>query len=270
MNEKKKIPVTDKKSGKQWFTEAVPQHKPRESVSLIGSTLAVNPTANANVAPEPQSSLQGMPQPETLETVEVSPLDSGESTSKAKSKPKPKQEITSLEQLIAHAYERKGKPLLVKPKLLQEISPNTQISSEGFSALQMLAVADKQFCVPRQILLAILEIDGFPAIKEGLRSFVETAMNWNPIFKNPKVAAAIKNLPDAPLPFVALKLVMKEACEKNELEESDSEKISGDKASKRSVYPYELRVNAANCLAVWFVVTRQLSLEDVTDVGLTH
>ncbi|WP_114969913.1 hypothetical protein [Rhodoferax ferrireducens] len=258
MNHEKKIPVTYKSSGKQRFIEPIRQQTPREANTSVDST------APSHVTFEPQSNLQD-PQtwPEAKEANKSGLSSNGESGTKTKTKSK--QEITKLEHFIAYAYGRKGQPLSVKSKVLQDISPNTQIPVESLAALQKLAIADKQFCVPRQILLATREIDGYPAIKEALRSFVQTAMLWQPIFRNPKVAAAIRNLPEAPEPHAALKLVMAEVVEKEELDEKDAEERDGEKVAGKSVDPDELRVNAANCLAVWFAVTRHLSLEDVTE-----
>jgi hypothetical protein len=257
MNDEKRIPVTDKSSGKQRFTDPVRQQTPRESATLVSVT------PSAYVASEPRTNPQGLTHSSTQDAVEVDSSSNGESGTKTKTKAK--QEIATLEQFIAYAYGRKGHPLSAKPRVLQEISPNTVISVEGLAALQRLAFADKQFCVPRQILLATLDIEGYPAIKEALRSFVQGAMLWHPIFRNAMVQAAIRNLPDAPKPNAAMRLVMTEVVEKDEQDEKDSDRKEGDKVAKKSVDPDELRMNAANCLAVWFSISRHLSLEEVTE-----
>jgi hypothetical protein len=258
MNEEKNILVTDKLSGEQRFTGPIRQQTPREVNTSVDSV------APSYVGSELSNNLQGMQQrPETMDVTKSAHSRSGEP--EARPKTKSKQEISSLEQFIAYAYGRKGQPLSVKSKVLQDISRNIQIPIEGLAALQKLAVADKQFCVPRQILLATREIDGYPAIKEALRTFVQNVMQWHPVFRNPKVVAAIRNLPEAPLPHTALKLVMAEVVEKEELDEKDAEKGDGEKVVRKSADPDELRLNAANCLAVWFWLTRHLSLEDVTE-----
>jgi hypothetical protein len=221
MNDQKRIPVTDKSSGKQRFTEPVRRQTPRES------TMSVSVTSNAYATAEPQASSQAPTHPATQEGVQVGSQNNEESGPKAKTKIK--QEIATIEQFIGYAYGRKGQPLSVKQRVLQDISTNTVISNEGLAALQRLAFADKQFCVPRQILLAIRDIDGYPAIKESLKTFVQNVMLWHPIFRNAKVNEAIRNLPEALTPAVALKLVMTEVIEKEE----QDEKIRIDQKKRR-------------------------------------
>ena len=257
MNDEKKIPVTYKLSGIQRLIEPVRQHTPRESATL-GSV-----TAKAYMAPASEENLMKKEQPADQDVAEVGSASNGEASQRTKTKPK--HEIATLEQFIAYAYGRKGHPLSVKPKVLQDISPKTLIPAEGMVALQRLALADKQFCVPRQILLATRDIDGYPVVKEALRTFVQNVMLCQTIFKNPKVQGAIRNLPDTPTITAALRLVMTEAVEKDEQDEKDSERKDGEKVGKKLIDPDELRMNAANCLAVWFSISRHLSLEEVTE-----
>ncbi|MBK6366774.1 MAG: hypothetical protein IPF65_05750 [Polaromonas sp.] len=123
---------------------------------------------------------------------------------------------------------------------MQDISPNLHIPVERLVDLQKLVKDDKQFCVPRQILLAVSEIEGFPAIKEALKMFVMEVMLSHRIFKNDKLASAIRNLPDAPLPQAALKLVMEVALEKEAPEENAGDKNSGEKSARKAVNPEEI------------------------------
>lgn len=256
-DEKKKIPVTDKSSGIHRFTELVRQQTPRESSGLVSGT------QNVYVASPPQVNPPGSTQSALSDAPKAGSSSNGETGLKTKSKVK--QEIATLEQFIAYAYGRKGQPLSAKPKLLQDISPNTVIPVEGLVTLQRLALADMQFCVPCQILLVTRDVDGYPVVKEALRTFVQNVMLRHPIFRNAKVRAAIRNLPEAPTLTAALKLVMAEVVEKDEQDDKDSERKDGEKVAKKPVDPYELRMNAANCLAVWFSISRRLSLEEVTE-----
>ena len=171
MNQSKANPVTEKIAGNQRLTEPMRQQTPSDDNSLSDAS------GNLKVPLEPQRNQEGEQFPEDATVVgESSSLEKSESETKARTKSK--QEISTLEHFIAYAYGRKGQPLSVKSKVLQEISSNTQIPVEGLAALQRLAVADRQFCVPRQILLASREIEGFSTIKEALRAFVQTAMLW--------------------------------------------------------------------------------------------
>lgn len=253
MNDEKKVRVFNKADGTYRYTDPIRQQTPREASALAPVVNATKPPETASVAPVPPVQ-PAQPGPSA-------PV-SNEGTS---SKGKPKQEITTLEQFLSYAYGLKGRRIAIKKKVLQDISSSRHIPIEGLVTLQKLANADKQFCVPRQILLAAREIEGYPAIKEALRSFVQDAMLSHPVFKHPKVAAAIRNLPEAPPPHTALKLVMEEMVEKDESDEKVGERKDGEKAAKKSVDPEELKVNAANCLAVWLAVTKHLSLEEVTE-----
>ena len=89
--------------------------------------------------------------------------------------------------------------------------------------------------------IRFLDAEGYPAIKEALRKFVMDVMLSHPTFKNPKVASAIRNLPDAPPPHAALKLVMEEVLEKEDPEEKAGDKKDGEKTAKKAVDPEELK-----------------------------
>lgn len=256
MNEKKKIPVTYKSSGTQRYTEPIPQQTPREASPSVATA------SRSFVVSVPQNSSDVPPVRQESAGPNAGAPSSNDGTG---AKTKTKQEINTLEQFLTYAYGRKGLRLSVKPKVLLDISPNLHIPAEGLLALQRLVNADKQFCVPRQILLAAREIEGYPAIKEALIKFVMDVMLSHPTFKNPKVASAIRNLPDAQPPHAALKLVMEEVLEKEDPEEKVGDKAEGLKAPKKAVDLEEVKVNAANCLAVWLVVTKNLSLEEVTE-----
>lgn len=255
MNDDKRIPIRDKATGAIRYSEPFRQNVPSESIPS-NQVVSSNPPPGAE-----QTAAVQQTQPARVESIAVGSLGMEGASPKAK----PKQEISTLEQFLVHAYGLKGRRISIKKKVLQDISPNLHIPVEGLVALQKLANADKQFCVPRQILLASREIEGYPAIKEALRKFVMDVMLSHPTFKNPKVASAIRNLPDAPLPHAALKLVMEEVLEKEEPEEKAGDKKDGEKNAKKAVDPEEIKVNAANCLAVWFAAIRHLSLEDVTE-----
>ena len=249
MSDDKRVRIFNKSTGEYRYSDPVRKNVPSESS-------ATAPLANGPKPSKPETATS------VLTESEASATGGSDGSS---SKGKPKQEISTIEQFIAHAYVLRGRRIAIKKKVLQDISSNLHVPVEGLVALQKLANADKQFCVPRQILLAAREIEGYPAIKEALTNFVQTAMLSHPIFKNPKVAGAIRNLPDAPPFHTALKLVMEEVVEKDDSDEKGREKRDGEKGGKKSVDPEELKVNAANCLAVWLAVTKHLSLEDVTD-----
>lgn len=255
MNDDKRIPIQDKATGAIRFSEPVRRNVPSESIPL---------TEMASSSPPPMAEqivAVKLDQSNKVESIAGEALGTEGDNPKAKSK----QEISTFEQFLFHAYGLKGRRVALKKKVLQDISSSLSIPVEGLVELQKLVNADRQFCVPRQILLASREIEGYPLIKEALRKFVMEVMLSHPAFKNPKVTSAIRNLENAPLPHAALKLVMEEIFEKEELEEKAGEKKDGEKTAKKLVAAEEMKVNATNCLAVWFAVTRNLALEDVAD-----
>ena len=257
MNDKKRVPVFYKSDRTYRYTDPIQQQTPRDARGSTPVVQSPSPTEieAKGVAPVPKVL------PEPAEEDASGPAN--ESGTSAKGKPKP--EITTLQQFLVHAYGLKGRRVSIKEKVLQEVSRNIQIPVEGLVELQKLAKADKQFCVPRQILLAAREIEGYPAVKESIRNFVQDVMLSHPIYKNPKVAAAIRNLPEASPPHAALKLVMEEVVEKEDSDETIGKISDAEKSGRKPVDAAELKANAANCLAVWFAVTKHLSLEEVTD-----
>lgn len=255
MNDDKRIPIRDKATGAIRYSEPFRQNVPSEP----------NPSTQVNRSNTPF----GAELADTVQQIQPTrsdAIDVGAFSNKGASpKIKPKTEITTLEQFLIQAYALKGRRISVKKKVLQDISPNLYIPVERLVDLQKLVKDDKPFCVPRQILLAVSEIEGFPAIKEALKKFVMEVMLSHRIFKNDKLASAIRNLPDAPLPQTALKLVMEVALEKEAPEENAGDKNAGEKSARKAVNPEEIKINAVNCLVVWFAVSRHLSLEDVTE-----
>ena len=234
MNIEKRIPIMNKATGKVCYSAPVqPQifSGARENASVLEERPLVISTQ--------------------VKTDKATTKDKGVT---AKNKPKP--EITTLEKFIEYAYGKKGQKLSLTEKIVRNIASNIQLSADVRARLLKLAESDEKFCVPRQILLTARDIEGYPLLKAALRAFVQDVMLSHPIFNNSNLHAVIRNLPDAPPPHAALKLVMAVSTA-----QGDSEISRGKKSTEFE----DLKLNAAHCLAVWLTEIKNLPLVQVTD-----
>lgn len=164
---------------------------------------------------------------------------------------KPKVEIETLEQFIAHAFGRKGQRITLKAKAQRLIAQNPHLDDAAKSRLHALSTADTQLAVPRQLLLVSREVEGLPALRGTLNGFVSEIMLQHPAFLDPGVQACLRNLPDAPPIPTALRRV------------ADHEPEAPE--GKEPLKPAELqslRQNAVNLLISWLAANRALSLEE--------
>lgn len=258
MSDQKSIPILNKKSGVTTYST------PRQG--------QVPP--NGGVDGEPR-----MDAHQPLQDIQQSPDSSDKpwagQTKKRQRTPSPKVEspqenpsggtrskIESLEQFIAYAYSRRGQRVTLTPpveRLLRQQQP--KLEPEARERLLQIAEADPLLAVPRQLLLAIRDIQGHPLLKNIVREFVGEVLVGHPIFSTPELAAAIKNLPGAPEPETALAIVAN----------SDLvtlTRLIRDKSPSSKMLT-ELRSNGTYCLAVWFVETRGLGLDRLSQLLLT-
>ncbi|HED14813.1 MAG TPA: hypothetical protein ENI62_14370 [Gammaproteobacteria bacterium] len=166
---------------------------------------------------------------------------------------KAKRDIKDLAEFIAYAYSRKGQRLSLKPKVEKAVCDSLRLEGETRSRLLELAKEDVLLAVPRQILLAVRNITGYPVLKSEVWGFVKEVLIRHPVFSIPEIEGALNNLDHGPDPGTALAA----------LAEVDYSKLT-DLVRKKPLKPkdYEmLRVNATYSLAVWFTETRNLSLE---------
>lgn len=170
---------------------------------------------------------------------------------------KPKIEIETLEQFIAHAYGLKGRKVALKSKVQRVIAKNPKLSDEALARLHQLAQEDRMLAVPRQLLLASRDVDGYPGLRAALRNFVSDVLVSHPLFRCSELQAILRNLPDAPSPNQALGLLV----DSQLFEEPRNEKSTHKPAELE-----ELRMNAAYALAVWFADTRGISLGKLTEI----
>lgn len=165
---------------------------------------------------------------------------------------KPKVDIETLEQFIAYAYGRKGQRVSLKPKVEKAIAQNPRLDDGALSRLLALAAGDVLLAVPRQLLLVSRDIEGYPALRAALGSFVSTVMRRHPVFAPPGIQGALLNLPEA---FTAADALAKLAVF-TPAEEDGKEPL---KAAELQA----LRSNAVHLFATWLASHRGLNTDDL-------
>lgn len=244
----KRIPITDSKSGEVRYSEPVNQSGPRKSMP--------EQTAPGN-AIAAESSAPGKPVPLDLPAVEVQqgnePIDK---TPAASTPAKPKVEIETFGQFIGYAYSRKGHKVSLKAKVERTIAQAPTLTADDMERIGTLVKEDAVLAVPRQLLLAARFVEGFPALKSAIRSFVRDVMLRHPIFQQPGVEAAVRNLEDAPRPEEVLRRIGD--FDKKLLLTQESDDLKAPEFE-------QLRLNAVNCMAIWLADVKSLSVHAVAD-----
>ena len=165
---------------------------------------------------------------------------------------KPKVDIETLEQFIEYAYGRKGQRVTLKAKVEKLIAQNPRLDEAALSRLLSLAGGDSLLAVPRQLLLLTRDIDGYPALRAALGSFVSTVMLRHPAFADPGVQGALRNLPEA---LAAAEALAKMAGFSPAAEEG-KEPLKGAELQT-------LRRNAAHLFATWLANNRGMNAEEL-------
>ena len=272
---KRPVRIVDSKTGEVRFSHpmsvqasrgqnATPEG-PVQVPALPPSSLDLEPTASE--APTRTESLekqseantfpvaQGSPNLEAADTQEAPRKDLGSVakwSSKGGTGGKPKLEIETLEQFIAHAFGRKGQRITLKSKVQRLIAQNPHLDDAAKSRLQALSSADVLLAVPRQLLLVSREVEGLPTLRGALTGFVSDIMFQHPAFSDPGVQACLRNLPDAPTVAAALRRVA----------EHEPQATPEVKDPLKPSEVHSLRQNAVNLLITWLTTNRALSLEE--------
>lgn len=168
---------------------------------------------------------------------------------------KSKQDPETLEQFIEYAYSRKGQRLKLESKVEKQIAQNPRLDDAALSRLLARSAGDAFLAVPRQILLASRDIEGFPALRAALASFVSDVMRRHPVFDDAGVQGALRNLPDAPPVSDALMSVVQ-----------FTPRGTDDKDPMKSTELQTLRRNAANLFVTWLANNRSLNAEELADL----
>jgi hypothetical protein len=252
----RQVPIFNSKTGETSFSKPMPVKKPYGSgekpESSTFATEPESPTASRPTTNEVSARQvldmagDSLIAQTSSEAASGSSKPSGSNSGQSKSKP----EIETLEQFIAHAYARKGQRLALKDKVVRSIANKCTLDEQSMRRLMQLTNADKLLVVPRQLLLVSLEVQGNPAMKGALQSFVKDMMMQHPVFADLGVQSAIQNLPEAVSPSEALATVG--SYKPQDVESQDEVKVAALQV---------LCENAMYLLSTWFVCHRGLTID---------
>jgi len=168
---------------------------------------------------------------------------------------KPKVDIETLEQFIEYAYGRKGQRVSLKTKVEKSIAQNPRLDDGAMSRLLALAVDDASLTVPRQLLLVSRDIEGYPALRASLGSFVSTVMQRHQVFADPGIQGALRNLPEA-LPAAD---ALAKVAAFSPADEDGKEPLKGAEL-------HALRGNAAHLFATWLASNRGTNVDELASL----
>lgn len=271
----RQVPVTSKQSGETRLSQPVSVHVPRQEAEAVAPASLEATVPVLHGQSDEVAAVQSGHAPAPLRAAEAqessmsaAPVAEGgvlhkqdhpeEATSptapkvKTTSSSKPKVDIETLEQFIEYAYGRKGQRLKLESKVEKQIAQNPRLDDGALSRLLSRAASDTLLAVPRQILLASRDVEGFPALRAALTSFVSTVMLRHPVFADAGVQEALRNLPGARPMADALAAVVqftpREADGKDPLKGADLQ---------------ALRRNAAHLFATWMANNRGMNIDDL-------
>lgn len=245
MSEQKMIPIMNKSTGE--ITFGTPLH-----------SLSPNLGQDSVIANQRESDLTADTSPKTAPSIKsgsgqaknrrTGVVRQEEQSSGTYPKDSVRQKIENIEQFIAHAYARRGQKLALSTALEKQLCRQPKLDAVAKARLLDLAQADVMLAVPRQLLLVVRDLVGFPMLKNTVREFVGEVLAGHPIFLLPELSAVLKNLVDAPSPEEAMAIIA--SLDRKALQAIPPDKIATIKSLQ------ELRINTAYCLAVWFAETR--------------
>ena len=159
----KQVVITDAKTGQSRLSEPMTFRRNRDELDVeIGNQPDVEKTKTPS-APGHETALAespGAPEGETTSHLvsEQAPTGAEPASPSPDTEGVPakkKADIENLEQLIAEAYARKGKPLGVSTKIQRLLSQNHSLDEEAMNRLMLLVTDDLQLAVPRRRKLRI-------------------------------------------------------------------------------------------------------------------
>lgn len=250
MSDSRNVPVKNRVTGKNAQSDQVEAKSvPKSDVTYSGRSLHADNIIDVQAEKETKnvSTDSGdMNRPAKGEKIQSNQAGKGSGI-------KAKKDIKDLAEFIAYAYSRKGQGLSLKPKVEKAICDKPRLGGELRQQLLELAKEDMLLAVPRQILLTLRNIVGYPTLKSEVRSFINDVLIRHPAFSTSEIEGTLNNLENAPGPRSALVA----------LAATDYSKLP-DLAREKPLKPkdYEsLRANAVYTLALWFSETRALSPE---------
>lgn len=270
---KRQVPVTYRQSGETRLSEPVPVHAPRheadaeapiapapmpsmpsqaESLAIAQDVLStsVDRASSQDPLTSIRTAADGEEGPKADQPFEA--VTPPETRQKASGGVKSKVDIETLEQFIEYAYGRKGQRLKLEPKVEKQIAQNPRLDDAALSRLLSRAAGDSLLAVPRQLLLASRDIEGYPALRAALSSFVVSVMLRHPAFSDAGVKAALHNVPEVKPAADALATVM----QFTPREEDRKESLKGAELQS-------LRRNATNLFVTWLANNRGMNTDDL-------
>ncbi|WP_250514394.1 hypothetical protein [Caballeronia sp. INDeC2] len=264
---KRQVPIINAKTGEVRLSEPVPVRAPRATDEMSAQPASVTsaaPMPSTDLASTVSESTSGtglldaVTQPSTTApATSRGEAETSEPDAKGSGPAKVKPDIETLEQFIAHVYARKGQRVALKPKVTRIIAGSPRLDEAAAARLMVLADADVLLSVPRQLLLLSREVEGFPALRGALASFVKEVMLRHAAFATPDVQDAVCNLPEGPSMGDAMATLAR----------FEPKNIEG----KRELKPADLQVlrrNSVNLLATWFACNRGVNLEELASLLL--
>lgn len=158
--------------------------------------------------------------------------------------------------LLALAYSRKGKPVVVNRKTIQAACKKAELDDEARRHLIELADADFLLAVPRQILVLASLTSRHTKLFGTLMAFVRDALSRHPAFSGHDLAEVLDKAPNAPGLVAALELIAI----------ADLSQVQNPKSGKPLTpgQQLDLRINAAYALAFWIAMEQELDVESVS------
>ena len=152
MSEPRRIPITDAKTGAVRYSDPQPQQGQRKS-QQSGSS----PASSSEPSHLPQAPVdEGPGATSTPEAVPAVDSSGAAGASEPRASAKPKVEIETFGQFIAHAYGMKGRKVALKSKVERAIAQNPRLTLNEMERVGQLVKEDDVLAVPRQLMLAAL------------------------------------------------------------------------------------------------------------------
>jgi len=252
MNELRRIPITDAKTGEIRYSDPLPQQGQRKSQRIDSPSTSTTESILSDPLPG-----DGSPDVTSGQSTAPASATAGDAdASEPRPSAKPKVEIETFGQFIAHAYSMKGRKVALKAKIERAIAQSPKLSFDEMERVGQLVKEDAVLAVPRQLLLVARAVQGFPALSAAIREFVRNVLLGHPYFSQPGVEAALRNLEHAPSPAEVLKVLA--ASDKRLLSTDASDAIKAPELE-------QLRLNAVNCMAVCLADVKSLSIPALSD-----
>jgi hypothetical protein len=259
---KRQVRIVNAKTGEVRLSEPVPVRAARATSEIAAPatsvmSAALTPSADLASAASERPSSAGLPEaetqaPTTAQATSREKADVSEPAAKESGPVKPKPDIETLEQFIAHVYARKGQRVALKSKVARTIAGSARLDEVATARLMAIADTDIVLSVPRQLLLLSREAEGLPALRGALASFVKEVILRHAAFAASGVQNAVLNLPEGPSMSDAMATVAR----------FEPKHIEGERELKPADLQL-LRRNSVNLLATWFACNRGVNFEEL-------